>query len=71
MGIKANNRPMEIVEMLREEAGVSKTEMAKVFSSRTKYYEHLEANDIKVGVFRAYLRKLGYDLKIGRTDIEM
>lgn len=64
MKIKPKNRPMEIIEMLREESGVSKTDMAKHLPSRTKYYEHLEAVDIKVGAFKQYLDILGYEIVI-------
>ena len=71
MVVKAQNRPMEVIEQLREEAGLSKTEMSKRFSSRTKYYEHLEAVDIKVGAFLTYLDILGYEVIIAKKGIKL
>lgn len=71
MVVKAKNRPMEVIEQLREAEGISKTEMAKRFKSRTKYYEHLEANDIKVGVFVTYLDILGYEIVITKKNVKL
>lgn len=67
----AKNRPMEVIEQLREEAKISKTEMTKRFKTRTKYYEHLEASDIKVGAFLSYLDILGYEIIIAKKGIKL
>lgn len=51
---------MEAIERLREEAGVSKTAMSP--KNRARYYDHLNASDIKVEVLREYASVLGYDI---------
>lgn len=71
MKSEAKNRPMEIIEMLREERKMSKTEMAKHLPSRTKYYEHLGAVDIKVGAFKEYLEILGYEIVITKKGTKL
>ena len=70
MGIEAQNRAMKIIEHYREEAGISKTEMAKHLPSRTKYYEHLEAKDIKFEAFMEYLKILGIRMVLAREIVE-
>ena len=70
MGIQPKNRAMEIIERYREEAGMSKTEMAKHLPSRTKYYEHLEAKDIKFEAFMEYLKILGIRMVLAKEIIE-
>lgn len=57
---KAKNRAMEAIERLRIEAGVSKTEMSP--KNRAKYYDHLNASDIKVETLREYAGRLGYEI---------
>ena len=70
MGIQPKNRAMVIIERYREEAGMSKTEMAKHLPSRTKYYEHLEAKDIKFEAFMEYLKILGIRMVLAKEIIE-
>ena len=53
---------MKVVEMLRQQKKVTKSEMARRLSSRTRYYEHLQAKDITFETAKMYLNKLGYDL---------
>lgn len=60
MASEARNRAMEAIEELRKEAGVSKTAMSP--KNRGKYYDHLNASDIKVETLRAYAKVLGYDI---------
>lgn len=66
MAKEANNKWMEIVEKLRTEKKMSKTEMAKHLTSRTKYYEHLEAKSVKIEEIEKYLKILGYRLVIAK-----
>lgn len=60
--IYANNAIMRTIEILRRMSRMSKTEMAKHLSSRTRYYEHMEAQDVKFSAIKNYLDILGYDL---------
>ena len=60
---------MSVIELLRKWKGVTKSEMARTLSSRTRYYEHLQANDIMFETAKMYLDKLGYDLIV--RDREM
>lgn len=70
--VNVNNRPMELVEQLREEVGVSKSKMARCCGiSRAKYYEDLGAKDIKYGVLKKYLRVLGWKLILTRDNMEI
>lgn len=62
MKTEAKSGVMKVIEMLREEAGVSKTEISKRLSSRTRYYEHLKADDIMFEKAKLYFDMLGYDL---------
>lgn len=73
MGVpQAKNRPMEVIEQLREEAGISKSAMARCCGlSRTKYYDHMEAKDIKVEAFKEYLRVLGWKLILTRSNMDI
>ena len=64
----ANSRAMEVIEMLREGEGVSKSAMNP---QRGKYYDHLEAKDIKVGTFLEYLRILGYEVVITKRGTRL
>ena len=56
------NEAMKLVELLRKKEKISKSEMARMLSSRTRYYEHMEADDIKLGILKSYMNRLGYDL---------
>lgn len=60
------NRAMEIVEELRSSVGASKTALG----NPKRYYEHMNADDIKVSVFAEYLKKMGYKIVIVKEGTE-
>ena len=64
------NRAMEIIEILREESGMKKSDIAPTEGERSKYYKNMEADDIKVSVFAKYLRAMGYRMVIVREGTE-
>lgn len=64
------NRAMEIVERLREESKLKKSDVAPTAGERSKYYKNLEADDIKVSVFAEYLKKMGYKIVIVKEGTE-
>jgi len=64
------NRAMEIIERLRSEAGLKKSDLADTPGERSKYYKNLEADDIKVGVFAEYLKAMGYKIVITKDGLE-
>lgn len=63
-----SNRAMEIVEKLRSESRVSKSEISG--GSPNRYYEHMSASDIKVSVFAEYLKAMGYKIVIVKEGVE-
>lgn len=64
------NKAMEIVENLRIESGMRKSDLAPTSGERSKYYKNLEADDIKVGVFADYLKRMGYKVVIVKEVTE-
>ena len=56
------NEPMKLVEALRKMKKMKKSEIITGSSSRTRYYEQMAAEDIKVSQFKRYLSLMGYDL---------
>lgn len=58
------NKAMETIEMLRKMKHLKKKDIIRLDSSRTRYYEHMDAEDIKVMTFKKYLNLMNYDLLI-------
>lgn len=59
---EANNRAMMIVETLRRQKRLPKSALMARDKSRTKYYERMDAVDVKVNVLKGYLEMMGCEL---------
>lgn len=64
-----SNKAMEIVDRLRIESGISKTEITG--GAPNRYYEHLAASDIRVDTFAKYLKRLGYKIIITKEGLDI
>lgn len=58
----ASNAAMRTVENIRKQKRMKKSQLLVYSKSRTRYYEQMDADDIKVMTLKTYVNLMGCDL---------